>query len=197
MTSLIHSFAAVLAATVGLTACGGGGASHGSAPLPAVQQPGIVAPAQFSYGQSFMTSATYVGKASFGTLGLDVAVKMTNERGLQDYAVQASDPRSANYRHFLSPKEIADRFGASDADYKRTAEYFGKLGLHVSGWPQREILHVSGPQALLEKAFSTTFGIFERKGVQFVAPARTPALPPDVPVTGVGNLITVAKAQRS
>ena len=78
-----------------------------------------------------MTNATYVGPVTNAFIHADVLVHQQNAAALLEYAREVSDPHSANYRNFLTPDEIAQRFGATEANYLAAAEYFMKNGAKV------------------------------------------------------------------
>lgn len=183
---------ALLAASM-LSACGGGGgALPAKAPASPSSNGGYTGPqslAAFDWGKKYMSDAQYLGPLTSGNLGMQVQVHMQNEQGLLDYAKMVSDPKSPMYRHFLTPQEIAARYGASASDYAKTASYFAQYGLHVGGWPQREQLFVSGPVPALEKAFGTTFGVYRKGGENFVGPVGTPHFSQTTPVDAVVGLL--------
>jgi kumamolisin len=187
--------------SLALAACGGGG-GHGAATpvVPAAVTPPkttTLAGATFTWGSQAVTNATYVGPANFASLGVSVAVQMQNEAGLISYAQQVSNPKSALYRQFLTPQDIANRFGATSANYNAVAQYFVNDGLHVGGWPQRLSLFVAGTQAQMQRAFGTTFAIYRASnGKTFIAPTSTPKFTQaTLPVTAVSNLVTQPLAQ--
>jgi subtilase family serine protease len=194
---LSASIGALLVAASSLAACGGG---HGNTmpPLPSGVQPysGPSQLAKFDWGADAMKQATYVGPAHFRAMGVNVAVSMQDAQGLVRYAQDVSDPKSAVYRRFLTPKQIGDRFGARTGDYTSVAAYFAKQGLHVGGWPQRFKLFVSGTQPALERAFGTTFGVYQRNGNQFVAPLQQPHFGSSLAVTAVSQLVTAQRQAR-
>lgn len=181
---------AALAALSILSACGGG---TGSLPKAAQQVPpaynGPTDLARFTWGKQYLSDAQYLSPVTTGNLGMQVQVHMQNDQGLYQYASMVSNPKSPLYRHFLTPDEIAARFGASAADYAKTAAYFEQYGLHVGGWPQREQLFVSGPISALQSAFGTTFGVYRKDGQNFVAPVGTPHFTQTVPVDAVVGLM--------
>jgi kumamolisin len=175
-----------------------GCAGHGgSRALPSAQAPPAapqVNAGSFGYDAAFVQSSQYLGPAKFGRLAFDVAVRWRNPQGLAAYAQAASDPSSALYRRFLAPQEIADRFLATQADYDAAAAYLRGNGIDVGTWRQRMVLHVSGTQAQLERAFGTTFGVYRNGSETFVAPATRPQLPAGVPI--VGSVDIVKRTQR-
>lgn len=197
-------FLAALAATaIALAACGGGGGSHSVVPtttqpgssVPAGSKPG---PAPFDYGSPIMQKATLIKPIKHGAMNMEVLVNMQNPQGLEQYAQDVSNPKSPNYRKFLTPAQIAERFGATQSDYSAAAQYFQKAGLNVGGWPQRETLVVSGRIKAFDKAFGVTFGRYRVNGKKqtFIAPIGTPHLAANVPVAAVKGLITMNLAKR-
>ncbi|MGZ3529909.1 MAG: S53 family peptidase [Vulcanimicrobiaceae bacterium] len=152
--------------------------------------------ANFQWGQQLLSHAQYVGPATFVAASVNVAVKMQNQTALLRYAQQVSDPSSSLYRQFLTPKEIGERFGAAQADYQNTAKYFAGYGLHVGGWPQREMLFVAGPRPQLEAAFGTKFGMYRIGNTTFAAPMQAPHFATVLPVSAVSNLVQ-AQVQHS
>ncbi len=173
-------------------ACGGHGG--GSSAIPAASNAdGASGATSFSWGKEQLDGATYTGPASVGHMQVFVQTKLQNAQALGQYAQQVSDPSSPLYRQFLTPQDIAQRFGASQQDYQATADYFVSNGLSVAGWPQRLMLSVSGSQAAMERAFGTKFGLYTKNGVQFVAPRSTPRFSAAIPVTHVGNLVAMRR----
>jgi subtilase family serine protease len=173
-----------------VTACGGhsGTPSTTSALPPFTGSPAL---SNFTWGKEQLQGAIALGPASVGHMQVNVMVKAQNARGLVSYAQMASTPGSPLYRHFLTPQEIGQRFGATQTDYQAAADYFVRNGLHVAGWPQRLMLAVAGSQDAMEKAFGTQFGLYEKDGFQFIAPLRTPHFATLVPVTAVQNLVAL------
>lgn len=181
--------------SLSLAACGGGGGTR-AVPAPSLVNPGTPAGLQsFAWGANLLKGATQAGAANpQGTIGMQVLVTLRNANGLVQYAQQVSDPHSAVYRHFLTPAEIADRFGASQANYQSAAGYFAQYGLHVSGWPQRETIFVTGPIGGFEKAFNTQFSIYRSGTESFVAPSGSPHLSSAAPIAAVEGLVHLQTA---
>ena len=181
-------------ALLATSACGGhGGSSSGSNLTPYA---GNIGPASFDWRSDELRGATLIGAANAPHMQVTVMVKQQNLAALISYAQQVSDPSSPLYRHFLTPQEIANRFGATQQDYQATADYFVQRGLSVAGWPQRLGLVVAGNQGAMEKAFGTKFGLYEKDGEEFVAPMSTPHFASAVPVIAVRNLVTLNRIHR-
>ncbi|MBC5799970.1 MAG: hypothetical protein GIX03_16020 [Candidatus Eremiobacteraeota bacterium] len=78
-----------------------------------------------------LTGAAKLGAAKLGTVDIGVLVTPHDAAGLMQYAADVSNPHSGRYRVFLTPDQIADRFGASKNDYQTVARYFASKGLAV------------------------------------------------------------------
>jgi kumamolisin len=143
-----------------------------------------------NYGQSAMTGATYVGPVTNAHMSVSVLVHQQNAQGLIAYAQEVQDPSSPIFRHFLTPAQIATQFGASQSDYQKTAQYFANNGLAIAGWTQRLLLVVSGSQTSMQKAFGTTFGLYQKNGQQFIAPMTQPHFLQQLAVDAVAGVVS-------
>jgi subtilase family serine protease len=203
MRTFYNSIAALSVAALTLTACGGG--SSPSTPQQSQPQGIATAPAQtgpvssnqgsgFYYDQAFVQKAQLLGPAKFSRLGIDVVMRMHDQAGVIAFAKAVSDPKSGSYRQFLTPEQIADRFGASVTDQNTAIAYFHKYGIWVSGWKQRMMVHVAGSQSQLESAFHTKFGNYRSpEGELFIAPENAPAVSANVPLVGSANIVARTK----
>jgi kumamolisin len=176
-----------------LAGCGGGTGSHSplpqtsSQPVAGYNGPGTLA--DFKWGAGFMRQAQYLGAAHVASLSVDVQLKLQNLPGLLQYAKDASNPKSPLYRHFITPREIAQRFGATESTYQAAAAYFAGYHLGVGSWPQRLSMVVTGKQSDIEAAFGTKLGVYREYGRTFIAPAQTPHFSRAIPVTAVTGLV--------
>ncbi len=178
-------------AVLATAACGGH--SNGTTP-PVNTMPGsFTGPQTFDWGKGELTGAMFVGPATLAHMQATVVMNAPGAQALVSYAQQVSDPQSALYRQYLTPQEIGERFGASTQDYQKVANYFIANGLNVAGWPQHLSLAVSGSQSAMEKAFGTTFGVYEEAGRQFIAPTSMPHFSATLPVSAVENLVTLRR----
>jgi len=201
--SSLRGFAATLAAALIMAGCGGGGGSHA---IPAVGSTGSqtgsgstttpvgsAGSSSFLWGNQLRSQLSYVGPATGGGLSLAVMVHMQNAAGLIQYAQNASNPGSGVYRHWLTPAQIGAQYGATSSNYQTVAKYFASYGLKVGGWPQREVLSVSGSMQQFSQAFGTTFGTYTYLGKKIIAPSGTPKFASSLPVDSiVGMMSSVA-----
>ncbi len=187
------SIAALAALSLAVSACGGHGSSGPTLPAnPGTTFTGSIPAALMvpNWNKDALTGATYVGPATGSHLNAMVLVHQQNSNGLLQYAREVSDPSSPNFRHFLTPQQIGERYGASQSDYQKAAQYFLSNGLAVGGWPQHMLLSVAGDQSQFERAMGTKFAVYSKNGQQFIAPTGTPHFTTKVPVDGVGRIVT-------
>lgn len=143
----------------------------------------------FAYDTSALKGAAFLQRAKVASLSVDLVPRMQNAAGLEAYAAAVSNPRSSTYRHFLTPSQIGSDFGADAAQYASAVKYFQSYGLSVATWPQRLLLHVSGPQGSLESALKTKFGWYKNGSSVFVAPMAAPSLPASIGIAGAVGIV--------
>lgn len=182
-----------VATLLSLVLAGCGGASSAPPPVAAgavaAPLPATGAAAPVPYGAEELAGATYLGPAHLKSVGLTVLAQMRDPNGLLAYAKAANDPHGAAYRHWLTPQELGDRFGASVSDYATLANYWTARGSAVKTYPQRQTLRVRGTQASVERALGATFGLFHKGNQTFLALAGAPHLPTSLHVAALGNVV--------
>jgi hypothetical protein len=102
-----------------------------------------------------------------------------------------SDPGSPEFRHFLTPGEIARDFGTPATVRSAAAGYFASFGLRTTVSPDGLFLSVSGPSSALAEAFHTSFEMYRSGARSFyshTSPALLPAGLPWAGVVGLGNV---------
>ena len=129
------------------------------------------------------------GPVQLGTMKVDVQMTLRDANGLQAYAAGVGDPSSGLYRQFLTPEEIGSRFGATDADWNAAIAYFQAEGLQVTGWKQKSVLRVVGPQANMEHAFGTTFASYSKNGQELYGPTSLPHFSKPLAVHSVTQIV--------
>ena len=60
---------------------------------------------------------------------LNLVLALRDPDGLKAFLADIQNPRSANYRHFLSPAEFTAKFGPTQADYDAVVAFAKKSGL--------------------------------------------------------------------
>ena len=177
-----------------------------AAPLPilalAVVPAQAATPGRASVALRADTVPAVSQSARVGTLAAQTSVTVTvslaqrDAAGLQSFLKQVADPASAQYKHYLTVKQFAQRFGASAATTSAVRSYLASHGLKVGQVTANGLtLTASGSATQIEKAFGTTIGTFrDKSGKQFYANTAAPQLPAAIAsaVTDVSGLSNYA-----
>ncbi|MGQ4479227.1 S53 family peptidase [Streptomyces sp. SAS_276] len=126
-----------------------------------------------------------------------VAISLTprNDKSLDTFIADVSNPRSSSYGHYLTKAQFAARFGRTDAEVKQVREYLRAQGLTVDKVHSGNLLvDATGTAAQLEKAFGTKLSTWKdaKSGRAFYANETAPTLPTAIAglvsdVTGLNN----------
>ena len=125
------------------------------------------------------------------TSPLDVVVGLppSNPSGLASYLAAESVPGSSTSRSFLSPMEVADRYGPEPSVVNTVRQYFSGYGLNSSSLPGGFLLDLEGSSAAVGEAFGTTFEEYRTSsGRLFVSHPTAATLPSGLAVTGAYGL---------
>ena len=128
-----------------------------------------------------------------------VVLHRTDPAGFFGYLRGVMDPRSPEYRHFLTPAQQAAAFGPSASAYDAVLADLEGYGLTLAqGSANRLTLTVAGSRAQVEAAFHVSVDPYEFAGRQVYANAGAPAVdaairPFVADVTGLSDL-TLPKA---
>lgn len=125
---------------------------------------------------------------------LNIALPLRNEDDLDALLERLYNPKSADYRQWLSVAEFTERYGPTQEDYAAVISFAQAHGLKVTEtYPTRLVVNVSGTVANIERAFNVTIGEYQHptENRTFFAPDREPVADGlDVPlwhVTGLDN----------
>lgn len=121
---------------------------------------------------------------------ISVAISLTprNDKGLDTFIANVSNPRSSSYGHYLTKAQFAARFGRTDAEVKQVKDFLRAQGLTVGKVHSGNLLvDASGTAAQLEKAFGTKLSTWKdaKSGRAFYANETAPTLP-----TGIAGLVS-------
>ncbi len=191
-----RTLVATLVAASLLAACGGGGAGS---PLPssntggAIPPIGSTGPSSFHWGQRMLQQASYIGPLTKPVaLAMLAQPQLQNGAGLVSYAQQASTPGNPNYRHFLTPQQIGQLYGASPASQAKVAAYFQQYGIGVGSWPQNLSLSLVGSSTQFTAALGVKFGYYQYGKERFIAPIGTPHVNGSIPLVALNALVPIA-----
>jgi len=134
-------------------------------------------------------------------LNLAISLPYADPEGIQEFVDRVSNPKSPDYRHFLTPEQVGEFFGLPIAKVRQVANYLNSKGFNVTliGDNHLTIL-VQGTVAQAEAAFNTTIDEYQSQGVSrlkgtsdsFYAYSKVPTLPVSIApyvsnVTGLEN----------
>jgi uncharacterized repeat protein (TIGR03803 family) len=124
-------------------------------------------------------------------LDLAIGLPLRNREALTNLLREIYSPASANYHHYLTPEQFAERFGPTEKDYRALMEFAKSNHLTVTGvHPNRALLDVNGAVADIEKAFHLTLRTYRHptEARNFHAPDAEPSLDIAIPVLGISGL---------
>ncbi|GGO87838.1 S53 family peptidase [Wenjunlia tyrosinilytica] len=114
-----------------------------------------------------------------------------DQHGLEAYAKAVSDPRSASYRHYLTPRQFKARYGATGHQRARIRQWLASAGLKTSEASEHYIT-ATGTAAAVEKAFAVELHEYSMNGKLYRAPSAAASVPRAVSgavlaITGLDN----------
>jgi hypothetical protein len=124
-------------------------------------------------------------------LNLALGLPLRNQDKLTHLLSELYDPRSAQYRHFLSAREFAEMFGPTEEDYATVRNFAESHGFKVTKThPNRALLDVRASMQEIERAFHLHMSLYEHPTEKrsFYAPDREPSVEADVPLLSIGGL---------
>ncbi|WP_329172334.1 S53 family peptidase [Streptomyces sp. NBC_01477] len=121
--------------------------------------------------------------AATDRISVAVSLAPRDNRALDTFVAQVSDPASASYGHYLTKSQFTARFGRTDAEVKQVTDYLRAQGLKVGTVHSGNLLiDATGTAAQLEKAFGTGLSTWKdnASGRTFYANDAAPTLPASV-----------------
>lgn len=122
---------------------------------------------------------------------LVLVLPLRNQAQLDAFLKEVYDPSSPSYHHFLTVEEFTARFGPTEEDYYKVAQFAESHGLIVVGTsPNRVNLDVSGSITAIENAFHVKLGLYQHPAESrtFYAPDREPTPDLDVQLWHISGL---------
>ncbi|AUG75167.1 peptidase S8 [Kitasatospora sp. MMS16-BH015] len=131
-------------------------------------------------------------------ISVAVSLNQRDTAGLDTFLAQVTDPKSTQYKHYLTVNQFAQRFGATPATVAKVTEYLKSQGLTVSPATANHLtIEATGTAAQVERAFGTSLATFHDPTTQrdFFANTTAPALPAEIAsvVSDVSGLNDFAK----
>ncbi|TVT20541.1 S8/S53 family peptidase [Amycolatopsis rhizosphaerae] len=135
------------------------------------------------------TPATKVAdSASSSKLNFRVYLGMRDQAGAEAAAQSVSDPSSRNFRQYLSPGEVRDRYAATDGTVKSVRDWLSGSGFSVGAVPSNKAyVEATGTADQVERAFGVQLGQYRVDGQVLRAADRELS----VPATLAGEVLGV------
>ena len=124
-------------------------------------------------------------------LSLAIGLPLHDKDVLTNLVNQIYDPSSANFHRFLTPEQIAHRFGPTEAEYQAVIQFAETNGLTVfAKHDNRLVLDVLGRVADIEKALHVTLRTYQHptEARQFFAPDMEPSVDASLPIVNISGL---------
>jgi subtilase family serine protease len=122
---------------------------------------------------------------------LAIAMPQRNVAALDDLLRDIYNPRSPNFRHYLTVAAFTERFGPTQSDYDAAVQFFASQGLAIEArTANRNIIDIAGKVADLNRVFHISLGMYRHpvESRTFISPDRAPTLDLAVPVQQVIGL---------
>jgi hypothetical protein len=102
----------------------------------------------------------------------------SQQEALRALVAEQQDPKSANYRKWLTPQQYAERFGLSQNDIAKISAWLKSQGLSVVSVANgRNWIAFTGTSAQIEGAFHTEIHRYNVNGEMHFGPATMPSVP--------------------
>jgi len=124
-------------------------------------------------------------------LSLVIGLPLRGREEFSNLLQQIYDPSSPQYHQYLTPQQIARRFGPAEQDYQAVVAFAQTNGLQVAGiYADRTLLRLEGTVADVEKALHVTLQVYPHptEARTFYAPDLEPSLDLAVPILHISGL---------
>ena len=121
---------------------------------------------------------------------LAISLPVRDPAGLKTFLQQVSDPKSPNFRHYLSQSAFYATYGATAADYHALQNWATANGFTIKAtYPNNLLLSVVGSAAKIESALHVNLVWRKRAdSTGFVAVDRNPSIDLSVPILHISGL---------
>jgi subtilase family serine protease len=128
-----------------------------------------------------------------GTVNAKVYLAPSNKTALAQKVAAVSDPKSSDYRHFLTAAQVRQQFKPTSAEVSSVRQWLTSAGLSVTrvsaASPAGAYIAVRGSVAAASKAFGVSFGTYRSPGGQA---ARAPESAATAPSSVASSVLAVA-----
>ena len=112
------------------------------------------------------------------SLTLVIARSPEQQAAFEQLLADQQNPASPDYHHWLTPVEIGERFGLSDADLEAVKGWIESQGMRVN-WvaPSRAFIAFGGPAPNVGRAFQTEIHNYRVNGADRISVSSDPMIP--------------------
>ncbi len=137
---------------------------------------------------SWANAASLVAKAPGSNyLGFRVYLNWHNQGTLNTLLAAQQNPRSAQFRHWLTPAQFLAQFGPTQSEVDSVSGWLSSTGLTVDYVPSnRHYVEAEGPISKIEAAFAVSENVYSVQGRQLEAPATTATVPANLAASIAG-----------
>src|SRR5581483_10901447 len=119
---------------------------------------------------SWAVAAKRLSSKASGTVNAKVYLTPSNATALTQKVAAVSNPKSSDYRHYLTAGQVRQEFAPSAAEVSSVRQWLASAGLSVTrvnaASPAGAYIGVRGSVAAASKAFGVSFGTFRGPGGQ-------------------------------
>ena len=142
---------------------------------------------------AWAVAAKRLSSNASGTVNAKVYLAPSNETALAQKVAAVSDPKSSDYRHFLTAAQLRQQFKPTSAEVSSVRQWLISSGLSVTrvsaASPAGAFIAVRGSVAAASKAFGVSFGTYRGPGGQA---ARAPQSAATAPSSVASYVLAVA-----
>jgi subtilase family serine protease len=100
------------------------------------------------------------------------------EQALRQFMDEQQDKKSPNFRHWLMPAELGQKYGVADSDIETIKSWLESHGFTVGYvYPNRMLMDISGTAGQIREAFHTELHYLDVNGEQHFANMSDPRIP--------------------
>ena len=120
---------------------------------------------------------------------ITVTLAVRNQAGLDAFVASVADPKSANFRKFITPAQFAASYGQDPAAVAQVVSYLQSQGFTITTvHPNGLLVSAKGTNAQVAAAFGVIIHAYSLLGTSYQAPAAKPVIP--TALAGIATAIT-------
>ncbi len=124
-------------------------------------------PYEKSYNPNLIKNAKFLGYMNGNQkIGIVIGFKWRNSDDLDEFLSEVNNPKSPNYRHFMTWEQFKEKYAPDKKMYNAMVQWLQNNGVHIEHtWAMRNSISIVDSVSNIEKAFHTKIGIYEGDGI--------------------------------